>query len=176
MDELVARAKVGDKAAEQQVFQYLLVRFELLAKRRLRDGETSRDIAQEACATVLAKYKTEVFTIGFGPWAYGVLRMKIGNHIQKIKTERQIISAESDVDSIAGQSTDVDCELKTKLLACLKRISDKNSRYARILNLTYQGFKTDEICRRLCITPGNFYVILKRGRSMLKLCLDKGEV
>ena len=176
MKELLARARAGDKAAEQQIFQYLLVRFELFAKRRIRDGETSRDVAQEACVTVLAKYKTEVFTTGFGPWAYGVLRMKIGNHIQKAKTERQNISSESDVDSIAGQSADISCELKTKLLECLKKISDRNSRYARVLNLTYQGFKTDEMCQRLGITPGNFYVILNRGRSMLRLCLDKGEV
>jgi RNA polymerase sigma factor (sigma-70 family) len=176
MDELVARARDGDKAAEQHILQHLLVRFELFAKRRIRDGDTSRDIAQEACVTVLAKYKTEVFTTGFGPWAYGVLRMKIGNHIQKAKTERQNISHEFAVDTIAGQSADIDCELKMKLIECLKKISDKNSRYARVLNLTYQGFKTDEICSRLGITPGNFYVILKRGRSMLRLCLDKGEV
>ena len=89
MDELLAKVKAGDQAAEKQIFQILHVRFRLLAKRRVRGEESAKDIAQDACATVLEKYKTEEFTISFEAWAYGVLRMKIGNHFQRLKAERE---------------------------------------------------------------------------------------
>jgi RNA polymerase sigma factor (sigma-70 family) len=176
MERLLERVRNGDKSAEQEIFQYLLVRFELLAKRRLRDEEIARDVAQEACVTVLEKYKTEEFSTGFEAWAYGVLRMKIGNHLQKARTERQIVTAESDIELTAGLAGDIDCDLKARLLDCLRKILEVNSRYARVLNLAYHGYKTVEICQRLGIMPGNFYVILNRGRSMLRLCLEKGEL
>ncbi len=176
MDKLLAKVKTGDQTAEKQIFEILLVRFELLAKRTVRDEESAKDIAQDACATVLEKYKTEEFTTGFEAWAHGVLRMKIGNHIQRMKAQRQRLSTRSDIESTCGSTDSIDFDLKSRLLTCLKEILEVNSRYARVLNLSYQGYKTDEICQRLGISPGHFYVVLNRGRSLLRLCLDKGEV
>jgi RNA polymerase sigma-70 factor (ECF subfamily) len=176
MDELLAKVKNGDRRAEQQIFQILLVRFELLAKRRVRNEDSARDIAQDACTTVLEKYKTEEFTTGFEAWAYGVLRMKIGNHIQKMNAEREKMSIKFDIELAPGPSAHIDSDLKMRLLVCLKEILEVNSKYARVLNLTYQGYKTDEICQRLGILAGNFYVTLNRGRSLLRHCLEKGEV
>ena len=60
MDQIFARAREGDEKAEQELFKYLFVRFKTLAERRIGKGE-AEDIAQEACMTVLQKYKTETF-------------------------------------------------------------------------------------------------------------------
>jgi DNA-directed RNA polymerase specialized sigma24 family protein len=49
-------------------------------------------------------------------------------------------------------------------------------RYARALNLIHKGFKVPEICRKLNVNANHFYVILKRGRSMLKVCLETGRI
>lgn len=176
MDELLARVRAGDPEAERRIFQILHVRFRRLAKRRVRNETSAEDIAQDACTTVLEKYKTEEFTVGFEAWAYGVLRMKIGNYLQKLRTERDGLSVESEIEAMPAVGGDVDSELKMRLLDCLKKILEVNSKYARALNLTYQGYKTDEICQKLGIVPSHFYVVLNRGRSMLRLCLDKGEV
>jgi RNA polymerase sigma factor (sigma-70 family) len=177
MNHLLARAREGDKSAEKQLFEYLFVRFRLFAKHRVRQDEEAEDIAQEACITVLEKYKTETFTEGFEAWAYGVLKMKIGNHLQ-IKAARQgKIVSQSVTNVDAGMfSPSSDPDFRRQLFNCLKKILKANRRYARALNLVYQGYKTDEICRKLKISRSNFYVTLNRGRSMLRICLETGEV
>ena len=46
MDQLFESARSGDEKAEQELFQYLFVRFRTLAERRIGKGE-AEDIAQE---------------------------------------------------------------------------------------------------------------------------------
>jgi RNA polymerase sigma factor (sigma-70 family) len=170
MEDLVEKARAGDTAAESRLFAELSERFRTIAKLRIGEAH-SEDLAQEACATVFEKYKTESFTIGFLPWAHGVLKMKIGNYLQKRNrwSERvQGIGDEVDV----GVSTDVDPDLKRFLMDCLKEITGAGGNYARILNLSYQGFATGDICERLRISANNFYVALSRGRSILRRCLE----
>ena len=58
----------------------------------------------------------------------------------------------------------------------VKKIVVVNNRFARILNFHYQGYAVVEVCERLRLTSTNFYSILSRARSMLELCLEKGDV
>lgn len=176
MDRLLARVKEGDGKAEKELFQYLFVRFKTLAKRRIGEGE-AEDIAQEACLTVLQKYKTETFTKGFEAWAYGVLKMKVGNYIQGLLVKQKSLTPELEADQAPRFATlKPDYELKRKLVDCLKQISKRSRIYARILNFIQQGYKTDEICQRLQIKANNYYVILNRGRRMLRTCLETGTI
>ena len=176
MDELMRRARQGDQEAEEQLFQYLSVRFKTLAKRRIGEGE-AEDIAEEACLTVLQKYKTETFSKGFLPWAYGVLQMKIGNYMQGRMAKEKSLVPESEVDRMAKTSQpEPDYHLKRKLIDCLKQIIKLNRLYARALNLIYQGYKTGEICQRLGVTSNHFFVSLSRGRRLLRTCLETGRV
>ena len=176
MDKLLARAKEGDEKAEKELFQHLFVRFKALAKRRIGEGE-AEDIAQEACLTVLEKYKTETFTKGFEAWAYGVLKMKIGNYMQGLMVKQKALAPESVADQAQKlASTEHDYDLKRKLIDCLKQIIIRNRIYARALNFIHQGYKVDEICLRLKIKANNFYVILNRGRRLLKTCLETGTI
>lgn len=177
MNHLLARAREGDKSAEKQLLEYLFVRFRLFAKHRVREDEEAEDIAQEACITVSEKYKTETFTEGFQAWAYGVLKMKIGNHLQSAAAKRDRIISQSAINGAGGMSSlSSDPDLRRRLFDCLRKILRVNRRYARVLNLVYQGYKTDEICQKLKLSRNNFYVILNRGRSMLRTCLKTGEV
>ena len=66
--------------------------------------------------------------------------------------------------------------LKEQLLFCLERVGQSNRRYARILNLYYQGYTTDEVCLRLGINANHSYVALWRARSLLEICLEKGDI
>lgn len=177
MEGLVEKARSGDKAAERQLFAKLLVRFRYLAKLKIGE-DNSEDLAQEACLTVFEKYKEESFTVGFLPWAHGVLKMKIGNYLQKktrLADRQQEIGEETDfIDRASSASFDPD--LKRFLLECLRKIIEAGGNYARILNLAHQGFGTAEICDRLGIRANNYYVALSRGRTMLKDCLESKGV
>lgn len=170
----MTKARKGDEKAERELFQYLFVRFKTLAKRRIGKGE-AEDVAQEACVTVLQKYKTETFTKSFEAWAHGVLKMKIGNYMQGLMVKQKGVAPESEADQAAGASSPApNYDLKRKLIDCLKQIIKRNRLYARALNFVHQGYQTDEISRKLRIRPNNFYVILNRGRRLLRTCLETG--
>jgi RNA polymerase sigma factor (sigma-70 family) len=176
MDHLVSRARQGDKNAENEILRNLSARFHVLAKQRIKDPETARDIAQDACLTVLQKYRSETFTKGFEPWAYGVLRMKIGNYYQMAST-RQAKNSKRDAETATEGTTfqPPDAETERRLLICLRKLLRINRLYARTLNLMYQGYKTDEICERLGTTPSAHYSNLNRARTFLKKCIQERE-
>lgn len=177
MTDLLDRARNGDKSAEKQLFEILHVRFAYLAKRRIRNKDDAEDVAQEACMTILEKYKTEVFTKGFDAWAYGVLRMKIGNYLQEKDRKRSRMAPESAAsESAATAGSSPDSGIRRMLIDCLSKVVKINRRYGRALNLIHQGYRTDEICKRLSMSRNYLYVTLNRARSMLRLCLKTGEV
>lgn len=172
----MSRAKSGDKKAEQELFQNLFVRFFTLAKRRIGEGE-AKDIAQDACLTVLQKYKTETFSKGFGAWAYGVLRMKIGNYMQGMMVKQKGFVEPRDSDAPFQTPTPEPLyDLKRKLIECLQQMAERNRRHIRVINLFYQGYTTGEISDRLRIKPGNLHTLLHRVRQLLRSCLETGRV
>jgi RNA polymerase sigma factor (sigma-70 family) len=177
MERLLEQARAGDQSAEKQIFEDLYETFVAIAKLRVGEIEAAKDIAQEACTAILQKYKTESFTVSFQAWAYGVLRMKIGNYYQKYQVKHKPARLDSEFGRVAGPSVEpADHELKLTLIDCMRKIAGVYRNYARVLILVYHGFGADEICSRLKIKPGNMRVILSRGRSVLKTCLETGKV
>ena len=176
MHQLLEKARQGDSRAEQSLFEYLRVRFVYLAKRRIGEGD-AEDIAQEACITVLEKYKSGTQPDTFEAWAYGVLRRKIGNYLQSRAVRQRTLVNGEDIESMAGSSSrEADPTLRRQLIDCLRGMVKAHPRYARVLNMVYQGYQTDEICRRLHVTPNHLYVLLNRSRKVLDECLnDKGD-
>jgi len=175
LEQLFERARSGDQSAERDLYDHLFVRFTTIAKRRI--GEDAEDIAQDACLTVLQKYRDETYYKGFEPWAHGVLRMKIGNYLRgPMRKKKAQIGEYDDQFPGAGAQKPFDPTLRQDLLSCLRKIIKRNVTYARVLNLSHLGYKTEDVCQRLGITPNNAYVILNRGRRMLKKCLSSGVV
>jgi RNA polymerase sigma factor (sigma-70 family) len=173
-ENIVVKAREGDKSAEQEMFQFLLTRFTFLAQRRIH-SEEARDIAQDACLTILKKYRTDAPRERFLPWAYGVLRSKIGNYYQHQVVHRRVmkntpVAVESCLPSVVAS----DPEKQRRLIVCMKKLIKSYPKFARVLNLVYQGYTTAEICERLDVIPGNLYVILGRARRLLNTCLCEG--
>ncbi len=177
MKQLLVRAHQGDKASEDKLFELVLARFNLYARRWIGERDAAADIAQETCITILAKYKTEDFEKGFEAWAYGVLRMNIRHYFHKLSAAKRAESEKEETIRRTLQSNQsVDPDIELALVKCLKKILGVNRRYARTVNLVYQGYRSDEICKRMDISRNNFYVILNRARSVLKKCLEQGIV
>jgi RNA polymerase sigma factor (sigma-70 family) len=172
--QLLDKALQGDKASENEILSQLRVRFHYLAKRRIGEAD-AEDIAQEACITVLEKYHTEMPPAGFEAWAYGVLRKKIGNYLQSREVRRRVTVSGRQPDDVLDPAREtVDPALKMRLIHCLKNLVGSFPRYARVLNLIHLGYNTTEICARIRVKPNNLYVMLNRGRRMLKDCVEKG--
>lgn len=172
---LQAAARRGNSRAEEELFGLLSARFAYFTHRRIWSRDDAEEVVQEALAVIAKEYKTVEFTESFAAWAYKVLDNRILNFIRSKQREKR------NRDQMAEERSDnfgnaPDLSLKSRLLECLKKVAGANQRYARILNLHYQGFKTNEICDRLSLKPNNCYVVLARARAMLRTCLEEGEV
>ena len=175
MERYLDRAINGDKAAEAELIKFLAVRFRLFVRHWVEDKAAGEDIIQDAIVTVLEKYKKERFEIGFEAWAYGILRMKVRQYFQAAKAEKRKFATGFSEGQTEIAATSLDPALVERLLACLGRLVQVNRRYARILNLVYQGYRVREICEKLRMNQGNFYVALHRARAILKACLENRE-
>ncbi len=178
LNAMCTRAQEGDREAESDLFQYLLVRFRLFANQRIWNEGDVEDVVQDALMKVFAEFRGITFETSFSGWAYKVLDNRILNYIQKKKRRGKTVGDEMEKDREGTMYTPPAIEKETgyQLLECLKKIGRTNRRYARILNLSYQGFNVQEITEKLKITPNNLYVLLSRSRSLLELCLETGGI
>ena len=176
INELHKNATTGDQRAENRLFQYLSERFEQFAHHRIWDAEDARDVAQEALALIAREYRSIDFELSFLAWAYKVLDNKVLSYIKKKRQRGDRVVTVEDVRLMGEVQVDINPQLQSRLLDCLKKIGAANQRHARILCLHYQGYGTVEICDRLRITKNGLYITLSRVRSMLEVCLETGEI
>ncbi len=140
----------------------------------LKDVEQSEseDIVQQALTRILEQYlATEIHT-SFAAWAQKVLANTIAEYYRRQSMIRRKLDSIAQNRSAEAEFAP-DEQLKMGLKRCLSSLHEYNPIYARILNLHYQGYDTDHICRKLDITPGNMYVLLSRARARMRECLMK---
>ncbi len=138
IDELLARARRGDGEAENRLFDRLGARILALAKRRVRDEEAARDIAQETMRTVCEKYRTADLPRGLLPWVFVVLRNKVGNYLKRSRVEgaRRIVVEDTWMAEVVGLSPDVEraaFDLVRQLESALVRATDECRKVFRLL-------------------------------------------
>lgn len=171
----VGLARDGDKEAEQEVFEYLRVRFIILAQRRI-SVDAAEDIAHEACLTVFEKFHSVPTDIEFLAWAYKILRNKIGSHMRNTKSRNKFEYSSGSIEDIVGRkTTEENHDLRLSLIACLEKMAARYPQYIRIINLSNQGYTSDEICRKLAIKPNYLYVLTHRCRGWLFSCIFGDE-
>ncbi len=151
---------------------HLSVSFLAFAQQRICNDHDAEEIVQDVLSIIWSKYRDTVFEKSFQAWAYQILKHKIMDY-NKQRSNRRRLMAESTAVMSESSDTVADANLRTRLLKCLRAVGSTNNRYARILNLNYQGYSTGEICERLGMTKGNCYTLLMRARGALLHCLEK---
>lgn len=173
INELHKLAVNGGRDEEENLFHNLSVRLLYLAKRRVIDEGDARDIVQDALVTVMKEYKKIKFTTSFAAWVYKVLENKILNFQKTGARRADILSRKTSENS---HHILFDSELEPVLLDCIRKVASANRQYARIINLYFQGYTTEEICEKLQISPNHSYVTLFRARAMLEKCMAGEEL
>ena len=170
-------AREGNQTGEEELFKVLSARFRLFARQRVWDELDSEEIVQDALMTICKEYKAIEFTTSFSAWVYKVLDNRILGYIQTKKRRNGRVSSVSEAENLpATEKDNPKQELKQDLIRCMRKIAGTNLRYARVLNLHYQGFSTEEICSKLNLTRNNLYSVLSRARSLLEFCLERGDI
>jgi RNA polymerase sigma factor (sigma-70 family) len=136
----------------------------------------AQEVVQECLLIIRKEYREITFNTSFSAWAYKVLDNQIMAYIKTQKRRAKNVQSMKEFNGYPSQQKDINPDLKIRLQGCLRKIYNNNMRYARVLNLHYQGFSTEEICRKLTITATNLYATLSRARSLLEYCLEKGDI
>jgi len=174
LTKLFLAARHGDRGAENELLSHLTVSFRLLAKRKVGDKADAEELVQETLMTVIAKHKDIAADSNFAAWAYSILKNKILNHFKTRQTRQRL--RERHVEYFTpGIVRPSDIEFTDRLIDCFRRLNERNNRHARILNLHYQGYDTDEICTKMKLTRNHLYVLLSRARRELEICLDNKD-
>ena len=170
MQSSVERCYAGEPGSEENLFGKLFVRFRLFALKRV-DEEKATEIAQDACVTVFKKFRHKISPDEFMPWSYGVLKMTMKRHhqIDSRRREREIELPEG-VELPDLRTPDP--MLHLHLNACLDWLARNHGRYAEIFNLHRLGYTTSEVCAKLKLNSGQYYVYLGRSRIILQECLE----
>ena len=169
-------ARKGGPADEKQLFQLLSEKLLYFTLHRIWDRAEAEEIVQDALLTIYKEYTKIEFTVSFAAWAYKVLNNRVLNYIQTRKRRGMLMKQAIKNNSIPQPvSPTENPELKRRLLFCLEKIGRSNIRFARILNLHFQGFSTTEICERIKLTQNMFYSSLFRARSLLVSCLENED-
>jgi len=160
---------------EEELFRILSERFGQFALRRIWNPDDARDVVQNALMVIAREYRQMDFKISFSAWAYKVLETRILDYYKtRDRQASRLVRLSSCHDQFAPTMPIGD--LKSRLIACLRKLHKVNRRYATVINLHYQGYRTQEICRILDLTPNGLYIALSRARSMLKKCLESGRL
>jgi RNA polymerase sigma factor (sigma-70 family) len=171
VDELCHRIRTGDKKAREELFAFLSERFLCFARRKISSREDAAEVVQEALAAVAMKMNELPGEANVFGWAHRVLNIQVLRYYRKRYGDDRKLDAFRDSRSHTG-AWEPDPAFRRTLQECLARVARQNNRYARVLNLHYQGYSVDEVCQMLGVTRNNYYVILSRARAMLEECLD----
>ena len=178
IEDLLARARAGDAAAEEALFRHVHARILALAKKRIWDAEAARDIAQETLRTAFEKYRDAELPRGFYPWLFTILHHKIGNYLKRRRSESQHVEP-GDVDLVTGgqalvvsQDGEIDyVDLVQALEKALRRLSGD---CRQIFRLLVSGAGRQEICAAFAGEPiGTIDSRISRCRARLHACLEE---
>jgi RNA polymerase sigma factor (sigma-70 family) len=172
INKLFQQAHTGNRQAESDLFEQLAARFGLFARRRISRLEDSQEVVQEAMMAVARKWKSLEEEANFAAWAHRVLEVEILRYYRKSYFQEGKLN-ELRGESLSFETWTPDPVFQGRLLKCLGQVIERNSRYARVLNLHYQGYTADEICERMSVSKNNYYVILSRARTMLEGLLNE---
>jgi RNA polymerase sigma-70 factor (ECF subfamily) len=174
VNELFRLARDGDRRAQEDLFALLSARFRFFARRKISCTEDSEEVAQEALMVVAEKLQDLEEDTNLAGWAHRVLEIRILRYYRKhYLEERKMLQMRDEHHPFAAWMPDLG--FRQELMKCLARVARRNTRYARVLNLHYQGYSVDEVSKMIGVTRDNYYVILSRARTMLERCLDSGE-
>lgn len=165
----------GNPEIEKELFEVLTVRFRLILQHKIKDSNDIEDLLQDTMMMIAQKYKKIDFKISFAAWAYKVLENNLLSYYRKEATRKRRQAVLTD-DMPETQTINHDPILKIKLLDCFKKMCHANQRYATIISFHYEGYTIDEISKKMEVSINNVYVLLSRSRTMLKNCLEKGDI
>ncbi len=166
---LVARAKTGDRAAQDELARRHLGLVTRLVRRYVNETD-AEDVAQRAVVKALSKLDTFRGEASFRSWLHRIAVNVALNHVRDHRREVPGAIDEADlITNTLGTARLVAREAKEKLLRAVEDLPDKQR--ASVELRLYQELTFAEVGERLGISEdsakANYHHAMKRLRSVL---------
>ncbi|MCI0509573.1 RNA polymerase sigma-70 factor (ECF subfamily) [Chromohalobacter marismortui] len=164
------------------------------ARLQLRDASEADDVVQEALITAVEKDAHFAGKSGYETWVFGILKNKILDALRAQKRRGKWQSWEDDGVEAAVENQfqatgrwqdmarprswgDPESTLASERFwqvfdSCMIALPENIARIFTMREL--MGLSTRQICEEAGIKENNCWVILHRGRLLLRACLEKG--
>lgn len=172
--DLVERARSGDRAAGQRLYQQYVDRVFRTVRGILRSDVEAEEATQDAMLTVLTSLRRYVPRSGtrFVVW---VTTIGVNTARRRFRRRRPESRDPDDLPPVADDAIDLEREAENEQerRALLKALAELNEREREIVSLRY-GSELDatEIARILGLEPANVRKILERTRVQLGTRID----
>ncbi len=174
IDTLYKFALSGDTAAKNKLFDHLTKAFSLLAEHKVQDVNDAQDLVQEVLIIIAEKYQHVEIQTNYSAWAYGVFENRLKRYYRDKKRKKRLNKEYLDMNTQSSIKP-INYELRHRIIKCLRKLNQTNSRYTEVLNLHHRGYNTKEISKEMGITKKAVYNIMFRARSLLKICINEGK-
>ena len=166
----------------------LLYRYAIL---RINNKNLAEDLVQDTFLSALKNIDQFKKKSSIQTWLISILKNKIIDHYRKNFNNSEIINNSDDNDefndfqengmwkqdkapnswSKSGDHIFEEQEFLNILQQCLKILPEQTREVFSLREI--DGFKSDEICKKLNISSSNLWVLLHRARNGLRKCIEK---
>ncbi len=164
--ELIARARLGDEAAERALYDAHVDRIYRLAYRMSGSSDLAQDFTQDAFIRAfgrLAEFRGEST---FGTWLHAIAVSVILNGMRKVKRFRERELDLDDARGLGAETREAEPDLKERLRQAIAALPE----HGRIVFLMHdlEGYTHEEIGEVLDIPTGTSKARLFRARAVLR--------
>lgn len=171
--ELVERAKEGDRAAMERLYQAHAGRVYSVVRRLAGDDATADDLSQEAWIRAFDKLHLFRGDSSFGTWIYRLATNTALNHLRSTSRHREL-EEEAPRESLHGSQASVDEAVINQrvLQEALDRLPPG---YRRVLVLhDVEGLTHEEIGEELGVATGTSKSQLHKARARMRELIAPG--
>jgi RNA polymerase sigma-70 factor (ECF subfamily) len=164
--ELIARVRAGEPAAERALYDAHVDRVYRLAYRVAGDDELARDFTQETFIRAFERLGTFRGDARFSTWLHAIATTVALNGLRKVKRFRTRETVLDAAGGVASGGRTAEPDLKTRLHAAIDALPDK---YRMVVVMhDVEGYTHEEIAATLGVEVGTSKAQLSRARAKLR--------
>ncbi len=169
---LVTRARMGDRAALEQLVARYQRKLLGHAYRLLGDTESARDAVQEGWVDILRGLSKLQAVEAFSVWAFRIITRKYTRHIARLQKNRKVLKKmQVEPETASTTSDDIEQALDHRILRiALAKLPDEHRAAIGLFYL--EEMSVAEVAVALEIPMGTVKTRLMHGRKKLRTTLE----
>lgn len=169
--ELIARARLGDGAAERALYDAHVDRVYRLSYRLAGDDELARDFTQETFIRAFAKLDGFRGEAAFSTWLHRIATTVALNGLRKVKRFRRRETELEEAAEVVSRARAAEPDLKTRLRQAIDGLP-VGYRTVFVMH-DVEGYTHEEIAGALGVETGTSKAQLSRARAKLREALSE---